>query len=95
MSKTCQIKYVADLLAHSLVSNMFLNDYQNHFILIAVQVESLLIKNYEEHVNAILSHVEAPLAEANKEAVLKKVIKNDQFNVTFLAQDKLVLKESN
>jgi len=36
-------------------------------------VESLLIKNYEEHVNAVLSHVEAPLAEANKEVVLKKV----------------------
>jgi hypothetical protein len=33
----------------------------------------LLIKNYEEHVNAVLCHVEAPLTEANKDVLLAKV----------------------
>ena len=37
------------------------------------QVESLLIKNYEDHVNAVLVYINAPIPDEKKDEILNKV----------------------
>jgi hypothetical protein len=47
------------------------------------QVESLLIKNYEDHVNAVVSHVDASLQEENQDQLLVKVFDFAVFPLCF------------